>query len=136
MHLKAGCTLKLALRACSGTAWVRAAHGEDLRVVRPYEKADDKKAYLREMEQAVTQGLPLLLENLGESLDPVLEPLLQKAVFKAGNLNMVRLGDGAIEYATDFRLILATKLASRRAPKALAVTIQASRYCNSSFNIF
>jgi len=32
-------------------------------------------------------GLPVLLENVGEELDPSLEPLLLKQVFKSGGMN-------------------------------------------------
>jgi len=52
----------------------------------------------------------VLLENIGEVLDPLLEPLLQKATFKAGNIVMIRLGDSTIEYNEEFRLYVTTKL--------------------------
>ena len=38
--------------------------------------------YLRTLENAVQFGKPVLLENVGESLDASLEPLLQKNTFK------------------------------------------------------
>jgi len=38
--------------------------------------------YLRVMENAITFGSPVLLENVGEDIDPVLEPVLQKLTFK------------------------------------------------------
>jgi len=39
-------------------------------------------SYLRTMENAITFGSPVLLENVGEEIDPVLEPVLQKLTFK------------------------------------------------------
>jgi len=39
-------------------------------------------SYLRTMENAITLGSPVLLENVGEEIDPVLEPVLQKLTFK------------------------------------------------------
>ena len=39
-------------------------------------------SYLRTMENAITFGSPVLLENVGEDIDPVLEPVLQKLTFK------------------------------------------------------
>merc|ERR1719482_274027 len=45
-----------------------------------------------------------------EVLDPLLDPLLQKAKFKAGNILMIRLGDSTIEYHEDFRFYITTKL--------------------------
>ena len=38
--------------------------------------------YLRTLENAITFGTPVLLENVTEELDPVLEPVLQKLTFK------------------------------------------------------
>ena len=38
--------------------------------------------YLRTLENAVQFGKPVLLENVGETLDASLEPLLQKNTFK------------------------------------------------------
>jgi len=39
-------------------------------------------SYLRTLENAIQFGTPILLENLGEELDPVLEPVLQKLTFR------------------------------------------------------
>jgi len=38
--------------------------------------------YLRTLENAIQFGTPILLENIGEELDPVLEPVLQKLTFR------------------------------------------------------
>ena len=38
--------------------------------------------YTRHLENCISFGNPLLLENVGEELDPSLEPLLLKQVFK------------------------------------------------------
>lgn len=40
--------------------------------------------YMRNLENCIQFGNPLLLENVGEELDPSLEPLLLKQVFKQG----------------------------------------------------
>lgn len=37
---------------------------------------------IRQLENAVQFGFPVLIEDVGEELDPVLEPLLLKAIFK------------------------------------------------------
>jgi len=39
-------------------------------------------SYLRTLENAIQFGTPILLENIGEELDPVLEPVLQKLTFR------------------------------------------------------
>lgn len=40
--------------------------------------------YLRTLENAIQFGKPVLLENIAETLDASLEPLLQKQTFKQG----------------------------------------------------
>jgi len=40
--------------------------------------------YMRVMENSIQFGTPVLLENVGEELDPSLEPLLLKQTFKQG----------------------------------------------------
>ena len=38
--------------------------------------------YVRTLENAIQFGKPVLLENVGEDLDPLLEPILLKQTFK------------------------------------------------------
>ncbi|OAF71836.1 Dynein heavy chain 12, axonemal [Intoshia linei] len=66
--------------------------------------------YMRNLENAITFGKPLLLENIDETLDASLEPLLLKQIFKQGGVKMIRLGDIQIEYSDDFRFYITTKL--------------------------
>ena len=61
--------------------------------------------YVRSLENCITFGNPCLLENIGEELDPLLEPLLLKQTFKQGGALCIKLGDQIIEYAPDFRFI-------------------------------
>ncbi|XP_069580748.1 dynein axonemal heavy chain 12 [Brachyistius frenatus] len=66
--------------------------------------------YMRTLENCVQFGTPLLLENVGEELDPSLEPLLLKQTFKQGGVNCIRLGESVIEYSSEFRFYITTKL--------------------------
>lgn len=66
--------------------------------------------YLRTLENAVQFGTPVLLENVGEELDPVLEPLLLRQTFKQGGIMCIRLGDATVEYSPEFRFYITTKL--------------------------
>ena len=48
--------------------------------------------FLRSLENAVRFGKPCLLENVGEELDPALDPILTRQTFKqAGNM-VIKLG--------------------------------------------
>jgi len=85
--------------------WVRRSYAENLKIIRL-----SQPNYSRDLETCISTGKAVLLENLGETMDPLLEPLLQKAKFKAGNIVMIRLGDSTFEYNEDFRFFMTTKL--------------------------
>ncbi|XP_062872057.1 dynein axonemal heavy chain 12 [Trichomycterus rosablanca] len=66
--------------------------------------------YMRTLENCIQFGTPVLLENVGEELDPSIEPLLLKQIFKQGGMDCIRLGESVIEYSSDFRFYITTKL--------------------------
>lgn len=66
--------------------------------------------YLRTLENAIQFGLPVLLENVMEDLDPSLEPLLLKQIFKQGGVECIRLGDSIIEYSKDFKFYMTSTM--------------------------
>ncbi|XP_068804373.1 dynein axonemal heavy chain 7 isoform X1 [Struthio camelus] len=66
--------------------------------------------FVRTLEHCIQFGTPVLLENVGEELDPILEPLLLKQTFKQSGSICIRLGDSTVEYAADFRFYVTTKL--------------------------
>eukprot|EP01029_Cantina_marsupialis_P009144 TRINITY_DN2137_c0_g5_i1.p1 TRINITY_DN2137_c0_g5~~TRINITY_DN2137_c0_g5_i1.p1 ORF type:complete len:3984 (-),score=1416.37 TRINITY_DN2137_c0_g5_i1:203-12154(-) len=65
---------------------------------------------LRTLENCIRIGQPLLVEDIGEQLDPALEPVLAKAVFKQQGRLLIHLGDSDIDYDPNFRFYLSTKL--------------------------
>uniref|UniRef100_UPI00398F13EE dynein axonemal heavy chain 9-like isoform X1 n=2 Tax=Pristiophorus japonicus TaxID=55135 RepID=UPI00398F13EE len=88
-----------------GIKWIKNKYGEDLRVVRI-----GQRGYLDIMENALGAGEVVLIENLEESMDPVLGPLLGRETIKKGRC--IKIGDKECEYNSSFRLILHTKLAN------------------------
>ncbi|XP_075759566.1 dynein axonemal heavy chain 9 isoform X2 [Pelodiscus sinensis] len=88
-----------------GIKWIKAKYGEELRVIRT-----GQKGYLDTVERALAAGEVVLIENLEESVDPVLGPLLGRETIKKGRY--IRIGDRECEYSPSFRLILHTKLAN------------------------
>lgn len=64
--------------------------------------------YLRTLENSIQFGTPVLLENVGEELDPILDPILQKLTFRQQGVDYIRLGDNVIEYSKDFKLYITT----------------------------
>lgn len=59
--------------------------------------------YPRILENAIQFGQPILLENIGQELDAVLEPILLKLTFKQGGALCIKFGDAIVEYNSDFR---------------------------------
>ncbi|XP_071672855.1 dynein axonemal heavy chain 9-like isoform X2 [Patagioenas fasciata] len=88
-----------------GIKWIKTKYGEDLRVIRI-----GQKGYLDTMERALAAGELVLIENLEESMDPVLGPLLGRETIKKGRY--IKIGDKECDFNPAFRLILHTKLAN------------------------
>ncbi|XP_068120652.1 dynein axonemal heavy chain 9 isoform X1 [Hyperolius riggenbachi] len=88
-----------------GIKWIKNKYGENLRVVRI-----GQRGYLDTLERALSGGDVVLIENLEESVDPVLGPLLGRETIKKGRY--IKIGDKECEYSPSFRLILHTKLAN------------------------
>lgn len=65
---------------------------------------------MRQLENAVRTGQSVLLEDVGETLDPGLEPLLLKEITRQAGRSMIKLGDALVEYDRDFKLFMTTKL--------------------------
>ncbi|XP_015440426.1 PREDICTED: LOW QUALITY PROTEIN: dynein heavy chain 7, axonemal [Dufourea novaeangliae] len=66
--------------------------------------------YMRILENAVQFGQPVLLENVGEELDAAMEPLLMKQTFRSSGTTCIKIGDSIIEYSSNFRFYITTKL--------------------------
>lgn len=88
-----------------GIKWIKTKYGSDLKVVQL-----GSKGYLDALERALSSGDVVLIENLGEYVDPVLDPLIGRNTIKKGRA--IKIGDKEVEYHKDFRLILQTKLAN------------------------
>ncbi|XP_007888401.2 dynein axonemal heavy chain 11-like [Callorhinchus milii] len=88
-----------------GIKWIKSKYGPDLKVINL-----GQKGYLDVMEQALVMGNPVLIENIEETIDPVLDPLLGRHTIKKGRY--IRIGDKECMFHPNFRLILHTKLAS------------------------
>jgi dynein heavy chain len=85
--------------------WIRNMAGSELKIV----KLSEPK-FLRSLENAVRTGQPVLIEDVGETLDPALEPLLLKQTIRQGGRMMMKLGDSLVEYDRNFKLYITTKL--------------------------
>lgn len=61
-----------------------------IKVIRPTQSAKELQMIL---ENAIQVGIPLLLENIGETIDSLFEPLLQKKLIKSGASYRLKFGD-------------------------------------------
>ncbi|XP_044191900.1 dynein axonemal heavy chain 3 isoform X1 [Thunnus albacares] len=66
--------------------------------------------YVRILENSIQFGTPVLLENVGEELDPVLEPVLLKQTFKQQGVEYMKIGENIVEYSKDFLFYMTTGL--------------------------
>merc|ERR1712100_125910 len=65
---------------------------------------------LRSVENCIRVGKPLLFEDVGEQLDPSIEPVLARATFKQGGRVLIHLGDSDIDYDPNFRFYMTTRM--------------------------
>jgi dynein heavy chain len=66
--------------------------------------------FLRTLEGAIRIGSPVLCEDIGEDIDPALEPVLLKAVVQQGGRAVLRLGETDVDYDENFKFYMTTKL--------------------------
>ena len=88
-----------------GIKWIKKKYGDALKIVRL-----GAKGYLDTIERGVSNGDVVLIENMGESIDPVLDPILGRNTIKKGKF--IKIGDKEVDYHSDFKLILHTKLSN------------------------
>ena len=82
---------------------------------------DDK--YIRSLKNAIRFGTPVLLENVGETMDMALDPLLMKQIFRKGATGYINLGNEVLEYSPTFRFYLTTVLANPHYSPETAVKV-------------
>jgi len=88
--------------------WIRNMYAsKNLQIIKLTEKD-----FLRTLENGIRYGAPVLLENIGQELDPSLEPVLLKQVFKRSGQMVLRLGDTDVPYSEEFKFLITTKLAN------------------------
>ncbi|CAF4763844.1 unnamed protein product [Pieris macdunnoughi] len=100
--------------------WIRAMGKiEGLVVCKP-----NDRDLLRNFESALRFGKPILLENVGQELDPALDPVLKRQYFRQAGQLVLKLGDSLIPYMPGFRLYITTKLPNPKYTPETSVKVQ------------
>lgn len=66
--------------------------------------------FLRTLENCVQFGTPVLLQGILETIDPALDPILNRSITKKGGMLIMKLGEKEVEYNPEFRFYITTKL--------------------------
>eukprot|EP01116_Phalansterium_solitarium_P023771 TRINITY_DN849_c1_g1_i4.p1 TRINITY_DN849_c1_g1~~TRINITY_DN849_c1_g1_i4.p1 ORF type:complete len:3887 (-),score=1955.58 TRINITY_DN849_c1_g1_i4:123-11783(-) len=85
--------------------WIRQMEAKHLKVI-----TLQQHDFMRTLENAMHFGQPVLLQDIDDTLDPALDPILNKSIVKVGNRIMIKLEEGKeVEYNPDFRFYITSK---------------------------
>uniref|UniRef100_A0A8C8RGD8 Dynein axonemal heavy chain 8 n=1 Tax=Pelusios castaneus TaxID=367368 RepID=A0A8C8RGD8_9SAUR len=89
-----------------GKTWIKQKEkGNELQVT-----TLNHKYFRTHLEDSLSLGRSLVIEDISEELDPALDNILEKNFIKSGTSFKVKVGDKEVEVMTTFKLYITTKL--------------------------
>ncbi|TYZ57148.1 hypothetical protein PybrP1_002034 [[Pythium] brassicae (nom. inval.)] len=74
------------------------------------------KLWIERLKAAIGTDGAFLIENLGEKIDPILAPVIQRSTSRRGARYEIQIGDASVPYNDSFHLYLHTKLGNPHYP--------------------
>lgn len=101
--------------------WIREMAGRnDIKILRQNMPANELMFIL---ENSISFGSQVLLENIGEDIDPIFESVLQNKKVKQGGQLRIKMGEKYIDYSNEFKFYMTTKLANPHYPPEICVKV-------------
>jgi dynein heavy chain len=88
-----------------GIKWIKGKEGSEMLVI-----TLNQDKWAKRVEHALSNGLVLMIESIGENIDSLLDPLLSRQFVKKGKGQTVKIGSEDIDMMPTFKLYLQTKL--------------------------
>lgn len=78
---------------------------------------------MSDLETCIRSGYPLLIEGVEEWIDPLLDPILQRDIYKRGLNYLIKLGNEELSYNNDFKLFMTSKIANPHFVPELSIKV-------------
>ena len=91
--------------------WIKKREGDKLVIGRL-----GQKKLVRNLLKAIEDGVPFLIENMGEDIDPTLMPVISRLAVRRGKKKFISIGDSEVEFSPNFKLYMHTKLSNPHYP--------------------